>query len=126
MAFQFLLVRIQLIYLLSQLLVSQAQSVDLLSEFLLHVDKLLSQLFQIGILSLELRLSLLCDLLLNTNDFLENVDILLECACDLLVLLELVSQEDLHVSQSFKLCLIVFSILASTSFHRSRNHRVVG
>ena len=120
MPFQFLLIRGQLLYLLGHLLISQAQSVDLLSELLLHVGVFLPQLFQIGVLSLELRLSLLSDLLLNANYFLENVHILLECACDLLVLLQLVSQEYFHVSQSFELCFVVFSILSSTTFAHRR------
>ena len=54
-----------------------------------------------------------CDLLLNTQHFLENFDVLLESARDLLVLLQLVREENLDTSKRLQLSFFVLFLSSS-------------
>ena len=56
---------------------------------------------------------LLGDLLFDSKHLLQYIDVLLEGAGDLLVLLQLLREENLDVSECFKLGIFVFSYLVS-------------
>ena len=62
------------------------------------------------VLLCELSLSLLSYLLLDAHDLLEDVNVTLECARNLLVLLKPVGQKDLDATKCLKLSFIVLSL----------------
>ena len=110
-ALEFLLGLRQLLHLLGKLRVSQTQAVDLLPQLLLHIDVVLSNLFELAVLLLELSLGLGGDLLLDPEHLFEDIDVLLKGASDLLVLLQFVREENFHVAQRLELGFVVFSDL---------------
>ena len=80
------------------LLLLQTESVDLLAHLRFRLQKLLPQLSYVCVSLLQLCLRFLRDLLLHTKHLFQDVNVLLESAGDLLVLLEFVSQENLDAS----------------------------
>ena len=83
---------------LGKLGVSQAKVIDLLTQFLFHIDVVLTNLLEFAVLLFELGLSLGRYLFLNSQHFFEDVHVLLEGAGYLLILLKFVREEDFDVS----------------------------
>ena len=111
MALQLLLGLRQLFHLLGQLCIPQTQAIDLLPQLLLHVDVVLANLLEFTVFLLELGLSLRGNLFLDPQHFFEDVDVLLESAGDLLVLLQFFREENFYVAQGFELSLVIFADL---------------
>ena len=93
------------------LLLLQSERVDLLPQLAVQVEELLAQTFDVRVLLLQLRLRLLCDAFLNADDILENFDVLLEGARDLLILLQFFCQKHFYAAQSLQLGLPVLLLL---------------
>ena len=98
MTLKIFLVRSELAYQEHMLLLLQTEGVDLLAHLRLRLQEFLPKLFYVSIPLLQLSLSFLCDLLFHTQHFFQDVNVLLESAGDLLVLLEFVSQENLDAA----------------------------
>jgi len=79
----------------------ETEFVDLVAQLLLCRDELLPKHFDVRIFLLELSLSLLSDLLLDAEYFLQNVNVLMERAGYLLVLFQFFAQEYFDALQSF-------------------------
>ena len=97
-------------------MISQAECVDLPSQLLLHLDVLFSHLFQVSVFLLELSLRFLGDSFFDSKYFFQYIDILLECAGDLLVLFQLLGEKNLDVPECFQLGFVVFSDLIASLF----------